>query len=188
MKAVARGQALEGFAAVIRRCRKEAGYRTARAFYVAQGGKGFFGCSYKAYANLEAGVSVPQPRLLERVAAALRLGVRREPARKFSRAYLRLILGSAEFLELAAEAVLPSPDEGRSSDGGLREESAEDAETGPALFEHPVLLRASEAELRGYFPQLSQALERTARRAAAGPAGTEGEFALEVAVVRLLSF
>lgn len=178
---------MEAFAAVVRRCRKEAGYRTARAFYAGLGGKEFFGCSYKAYSNLEGGVSVPQPRLVQKVAAALRLGIRRAPARIFARAYLRLILGSEELLELAAEAVRPAA-ASRPAGVGAREESVARKDEGTPLFDHPVLLRASEAELGRYFGQLSEALERAARRAATVAEGEEGEFSLEVGVVRLLPF
>ncbi len=187
MSGPGKAAALEDFAAVVSRLRRDAGHRTARAFYEALGGKDFFGCSYKAYSNLEGGVSIPQPRLVQRVAAALRLGVRRAPARSFARAYLRLILGSEEFLELAAEAVLPRL-AARSGGPGAREESLDLEARGRALFDHPVLLRASEAELSRYFSQMSEALDRTARRVSEGAEGSDEEFSLEVGIVRLLSF
>lgn len=187
MSGSGKGKAVEAFAAVVRRLRTEAGYRTARAFYSGLGGKDFFGCSYKAYSNLEGGVSIPQPRLVARVAAALRLGVRRAPARSFAGAYLRLILGSEEFLDFAAEAVRPSAG-ARPGRARGREESVARKDEGTPLFDHPVLLRASEAELSQYFAQLSEALERAAQRASAGAEGAEREFSLEVGVVRLLPF
>lgn len=85
------------FALELRRQREAEGFPSARAFYKTRGGRSF-GCTYKAYLNLEAGRSVPQPRLAMRIAAAL--GVPGDPprARAYAGAYLK---GLVERPELA---------------------------------------------------------------------------------------
>ncbi|MBI4375486.1 MAG: hypothetical protein HY549_03455 [Elusimicrobia bacterium] len=103
--------ALDLFAAIVRRCREASGYPAARAFYQAMGGAAFFGCTYKAYLNVENGVSLPQPRLVERLVAAFRLALHKDLARDFALAYLGLLFGSGEWLDLTART-LESQDTG----------------------------------------------------------------------------
>lgn len=100
-----RKAALAHFALVVRKLREQIGFPTARSFYESVGGKAVFGCTYKAYLNVENGVSAPQPRMVEKLVAALRLAHNEERARSFAAAYLRVLLGSDEFVELAIEAL-----------------------------------------------------------------------------------
>ena len=67
----ARSEALGRFGAMVRRRREDAGYASAREFYQSLGGRAFFGCTYKAYLNVEAGASHPSPRLVEKLEATL---------------------------------------------------------------------------------------------------------------------
>lgn len=103
--------ALSHFATLVRKYRELGGHRTARAFYDAQGGRESLGIGYKAYANVERGVSVPQPALVERLVAAFRLALSPERSREFALAYLRVLLGFDEMLEFAVQ-VLGSPGKG----------------------------------------------------------------------------
>lgn len=96
---------LAHFAALVRRYREAAGYSSARAFYDAQGGREALGAGYKTYANLERGVSVPQPFLVEKLVAAFRLALSPERSREFALAYLRVLLGFDEMLEFAVQAL-----------------------------------------------------------------------------------
>lgn len=105
--------ALKRFSEMVRRCRQSAGYANTRAFYQALGGRVFFGCTYKAYLNVENGVSLPSPKLVEKLVAAFRLAIHKEQALEFSLIYLELLIGEEKFFELLvktlAEASQPLP-------------------------------------------------------------------------------
>lgn len=83
------------FALELRRRREAAGYASARSFYRARGGS-TIGCTYKAYLNLEAGRSVPQPALALRIAAALEVSGEPARAKAYVSAYLRGLVGRPE--------------------------------------------------------------------------------------------
>lgn len=100
------------FAEVLRELRRDAGFATPRAFYLSRGGRRFFGCTYRQYANVEAGRSLASPRLFEKVAAALGLSADQPLARRLCSAYLRAWLGgdalwSFMLRSLAAPRVAP---------------------------------------------------------------------------------
>lgn len=100
------------FSETLRRLRAQAGHSSARSFYRERGGRAFFGCTYKAYLDLEAGRSLPQPELALRAAKAL--GVRERPGwtREFVSSYLGGVLrgtGLAEFLLRALRGEPPGP-------------------------------------------------------------------------------
>ena len=97
--------ALSHFAALVRKLREGAGFTNARSFYQSHGGRPFFGCTYKAYLNVEKGVSVPQPRLVEKLATALRVALHEARAREFALAYLRILIGFDEFMEFAVQTL-----------------------------------------------------------------------------------
>ncbi len=191
-------QALKEFAVVVRRCREQAGYESARSFYRALGGRGFFGVSYRAYASLEQGSASPRSELVERLAAAFRFAHHPQVGREFSLAYLRILLGSAELFDMAREGFRASAEDGgrkaagsapADEPGGLgpqeaRGMGARRARAGPVI-EHPLLVRASRAELESYYPHI----EKTGARAAdeAGEAGGE-KFSIETRLVKLLDF
>ncbi|MBI3553263.1 MAG: hypothetical protein HY077_12280 [Elusimicrobia bacterium] len=63
--------ALLHFAALLRKYREGLGHRNAHSFFTAQGGRGFFGCTYRAYLYVEKGLSVPSPALVEKLVATL---------------------------------------------------------------------------------------------------------------------
>lgn len=90
------------FCSVLRRLRTSLGHGSARAFFRAQGGAAFFGCTYKAYLNVEGGRSLPQPHLALKIAAGLNLldETRRHDAVEFVTAYLRSLLGREELVAL----------------------------------------------------------------------------------------
>lgn len=90
------------------RWREEAGYASARVFYRSWGGRGFFGCTYEQYVNVESGRSAAQPPLIEKLAAALRVWVYEDKAREFFTAYLRASLASESLLELLLKSLSPS--------------------------------------------------------------------------------
>lgn len=83
------------FALELRRQREAEGFASARAFYKTRGGR-TFGCTYKAYLNLEAGRSVPQPALALRIAAALGVSGEAARARAYVGAYLKALVGRPE--------------------------------------------------------------------------------------------
>lgn len=86
------------FAERLRGLRLDAGHKTPRRFFLAQGGRAFFGCTYRNYANVEYGRSLPSPALMEKIAAALRLVNDDARARPLLEAYLRALLdGSSLF-------------------------------------------------------------------------------------------
>lgn len=99
-----RSPALADFAELIRRCREEAGYANAGQFHRAHG-RELMGCTAKAYQNLERGLTVPSPALVERLATALRVGLREDRLREFSAAYLRVLLGPGRFCEYALSSL-----------------------------------------------------------------------------------
>ncbi len=93
------------FSGLIRRFREEAGYATARSFYEALGGRLYFECTYRQFHNVESGHSVPQPRLVERLASAFRIAVDEGRAKEFARAYLAALLGRKGLVELLIGAL-----------------------------------------------------------------------------------
>lgn len=96
------------FSEVLRRLRVEAGHSSARGFYRARGGRTAFGCTYKAYLDLEGGRSLPQPALALRVARAL--GVReRGRSREFVSAYLGGVLRGTDLAEFLLRALRGEP-------------------------------------------------------------------------------
>ena len=100
------------FPALIRKYREDAGFDSARAFYNGLGGRGFFGCTYKQFLNVESGRSVAQPPLVEKLAAGLRVAVDERRGREFAMSYLAAILGRRELVALIASALsgaLPAP-------------------------------------------------------------------------------
>lgn len=112
------------FARLVRSYREDTGHPTARAFFQAQGGPAFFGCTYKAYLNVENGASVPQPALVERLATALRVALQEAKARAFALAYLSVLLDSEEFLSFASYALAEdgttnAPGKGAAAQQGL---------------------------------------------------------------------
>lgn len=112
--------ALKRFSALVCRYREQAGYATARGFYEALGGRDFFDCTYKAYLNAENGVSLPSPRLVEKLVAAFRLALHKEQAREFALAYLRLLIGEDDFFELAVHSLADLDESGTSAGRALR--------------------------------------------------------------------
>ncbi len=187
--------ALAHFSKLVRRYREAAGHQTARAFYDASGGKDAMGVGFKAYANVERGVSVPQPALVERLVAAFRLAHSPERSREFAMAYLRVLLGFDEMLEFAVQVLTT---EGAVRPGGAApakplklsptQKAAIDNGGGEVLLDHPILVRAKESELRAYLPYLAQSI--AAAELAGGDEGApdEGVFLVEAALTHLLSF
>ena len=97
------------FCALLPGLREAAGFRSARAFFSANGGRAFFGCTYKQYLNVEGGRSIPQPLLVERLASALRVAVDEAQARRFALAYLRAALGREGLVDFIVGAVSGKP-------------------------------------------------------------------------------
>lgn len=87
---------MSGFPEAVRRLREAAGFSSARSFYRGRGGQRFFGCTYKAYLNIEAGRSIPQPALALRIAEGLRVLETKDRARQFVTAYLASTVGTEE--------------------------------------------------------------------------------------------
>lgn len=187
--------ALAHFAKLVRRYREAAGHATARAFYDALGAKDALGVGFKAYANVERGVSVPQPALVERLVAAFRLAHSPERSREFALAYLRVLLGFDEMLEFAVQVL--------TTEGGVRavgrapakavrlspaQKAALESGAGEVLLDHPLLVRARESELRAYLPYLAQCVAAAELCAGADDAPDDGVFVVESALTRLLSF
>ncbi len=96
------------FSEILRRLREDAGFSSARAFYRARGGRGAFGCTYKAYLDLEGGRSHPQPELALRVAKALEVRAR-GGAREFVAAYLGGVLRGTDLAEFLLRALRGEP-------------------------------------------------------------------------------
>lgn len=104
-----RGHAWKPFARTLSAMRAEGGYDSARAFYLASGGRPFFGATYRQYLNVENGISGPGPRLVERIALALRLSTDKRRARDFFKAYLRCLVASDALLEVVLSAFAEAP-------------------------------------------------------------------------------
>ncbi|MBI4375487.1 MAG: hypothetical protein HY549_03460 [Elusimicrobia bacterium] len=96
---------MHGFAETVRRLRDGAGYSSARAFYRAKGGQNYFGCTYKAYLNIESGRSVPQPRLAYRIAAGLGLLADGSAVRNLVLSYLYSTIGSEDLAGFLAQVL-----------------------------------------------------------------------------------
>lgn len=109
---ISRHPALAAFAELIRRCREEAGYANAGQFYRAHG-RELMGCTAKAYQNLERGITVPSPALVERLATALRVGLREDRLGEFAAAYLRVLLGQGRFCDFALSTLSGTRDGAR---------------------------------------------------------------------------
>src|SRR5438094_650062 len=95
---------MAGFASAVRGLRERAGFPSARSFYKSRGGPRGLGCTYRAYLNVEAGRSLPQPKLAMSIARGLGLASDGAPARDYCLAYLRSTCRSEElssFLERA---------------------------------------------------------------------------------------
>lgn len=96
------------FAETLRRQREKIGYASARAFF-RRFGQGFFGCTYKAYLNVEAGRSTPQPRLAMRIALALRVQDDAARSKEFVAAYLQSLLGRNELASFLVRTLSAAP-------------------------------------------------------------------------------
>ena len=88
----------------LQRLREATGHSSSRSFFLEQGGARFFGCTYKQYRNVEAGRSIPSPRLADRIATALRLPHSPPAARRFMHAYLKALLQSDQLVAMALGA------------------------------------------------------------------------------------
>ncbi|MBI3553852.1 MAG: hypothetical protein HY077_15260 [Elusimicrobia bacterium] len=131
-----RKRALGSFSALLRQYRRGLGHPSARAFFEAQGGRTFFGCTYRAYLNLENGLSVPQPALVEKLAAAFWIAVDEPKAREFTLAYLRVLLGAGRFTDYAVESL------SRQDDAPGREQAAR-----PGAEGRETVLSAAQAQI-----------------------------------------
>src|SRR5581483_5707266 len=90
---------MQDFAMTLRGLRERAGHASARAFFLARGGTRVFGCTYKAYLNIESGRSLPQPGLALKIAAELGVDAGSPQAQTFISSYLRTILGREELAD-----------------------------------------------------------------------------------------
>lgn len=100
---------MNGLGPALRALREQAGHPSARSFFRSSGGTRTFGCTYKAYLNVEAGRSLPQPRLALTIAQALRLADDSPRARAYVSAYLRSALGSPELCGFLTRAIGSDP-------------------------------------------------------------------------------
>jgi hypothetical protein len=100
---------MKQFDQVLRKLRAGAGYSSSRAFYNDLGGRAFFGCTYRQFLNVESGQSLPGAKLLEKIAAGLGLGRRRENAREFVLAYLNSLTGSKDVVHMISVALAEAP-------------------------------------------------------------------------------
>jgi len=95
---------MNAYALELRRQREAEGFGSARAFYRARGGPSF-GCTYKAYLNLEAGRSVPQSALALRIAAALGVSADKKRSRAYVSSYLRGLVDRPELGDFLLRAL-----------------------------------------------------------------------------------
>ncbi|MBI2384636.1 MAG: hypothetical protein HYV14_01355 [Elusimicrobia bacterium] len=100
---------MKEFSAILRGLRLDAGHKTPRRFFLAQGGRAFFGCTYRNYANVEYGRSLPSPALMEKIAAALRLISDDARARPLLSAYLRALLEGTSLFDHILRALGRGP-------------------------------------------------------------------------------
>lgn len=137
---------MRDFARAIRDQRKEAGYSSARAFYRRLGGRSFFGCTYKAYLNIESGRSTPHPRLAWSIASALRVSDHRRRGRQFIASYLSSLIGSEDLTGFLIQ-VLSGKDLAVGSEAMFQKasESSMSARTMPLTQEQVRLLYNDEA-------------------------------------------
>lgn len=92
------------FSETLRRLRRDAGFASSRAFYRGRGGERAFGCTYKAYLNVEAGRSIPQSALALKILEALDAARDPKRLRDFVSSYLRSVLGRADLADFLARA------------------------------------------------------------------------------------
>lgn len=95
---------MAAFASTLRDLRVQVGYTSARSFFKGRGGAPHFGCTYRQYVNVEAGRSLPGPRLLEKISVGLRLVENPERARLFFTAYLQSVSRSEDLVRLIVTA------------------------------------------------------------------------------------
>lgn len=100
------------FAAMLRRTRLEAGFRSAYAFYHANGGRRVFPFTYTYYARIERGLALPRPGWLPILFSSLRVMVAPGDNRELSVAFLRDLVGhDAIFDDLVAPWLKPTTPE-----------------------------------------------------------------------------
>jgi len=109
-----RREALARFADLLRRYRENLGHDNPHAFFTAQGGRAFFGCTYRAYLSVEKGLSLPQPALVEKLISTLWVAVDDPKARDFAAAYLRLLVGSEDCARSIVEGLSTGPEKAAS--------------------------------------------------------------------------
>lgn len=96
------------FAAILRRTRLEAGFRSAYAFYRDSGGRRVFPFTYTYYARIERGLALPRPEWLPILFSSLRVMVAPGDDRELALAFLRDLLGGdAPFDGLVAPWLKP---------------------------------------------------------------------------------
>jgi DNA-binding transcriptional ArsR family regulator len=99
----------EPFARELRSLREAKGYSSARGFYLAAGGRKFFGATYRQYLNVENGLSGPGPQLVEKIALALQLSSDAERAPGFFRNYLLCVVASQSLLDVILQTLATAP-------------------------------------------------------------------------------
>ncbi|MEK9145407.1 MAG: hypothetical protein AAB339_07350 [Elusimicrobiota bacterium] len=142
---------MSAFSEELRRSRARVGHSSALNFFNTSGGRGVIRCTYKQYLNIEAGRSLPRPKVLGALAAQLRLWKDPEASRRFFRAFLESLLGKGEILELCLTS-LAAPQAASSPSTPLRKALAKSiqARLSPLTPEQSKLIRKDAAHYWTY--------------------------------------
>lgn len=113
------------FSELLKKKRQEAGFRTAYRFFYDNGGKSFFGFSYRQYLRIEFGDSVPGPERLSRLVSGLRLRDRTAPANELALSWLKTFVGNEVYANVFSFLGIPvagrtTPPAGNAHEGGKR--------------------------------------------------------------------
>lgn len=113
------------FSQLLRRCREQAGYASAREFFKSCGGRSALGCTYAQYLNIESGRSTPKAKLFNAVVVMLGLWKDPENSRRLCKAYLTALLGGGEPLDFIVRSLGPAPRTPGSAASPLRKAMAQ---------------------------------------------------------------
>jgi hypothetical protein len=96
------------FFELLKKKRQEAGFRTAYRFFYDNGGKGFFGCSYRQYLRIELGNSIPGPERLSRLVSGLRMRNKTASANELALAWLKSFVGDEVYVNVFSFLGIPA--------------------------------------------------------------------------------
>lgn len=130
------------FSELLKKKRQEAGFRTAYHFFYGNGGKGFFGFSYRQYLRIELGNSIPGPERLSRLVSGLRLRDRTSSANELALAWLKAFVGDEVYVNVFSFLGIPA--------SGVKKQPAKNISGGNKRYLTPAQLSAALTDKETY--------------------------------------